>query len=445
MSEDINALEVSVMDAGRQLSDHEKLFGVIIKDGEKYDTDSLFDATAFDDFLKWGKIRKVSDFSVRSNDYIRGYVGGGWRILSMRPIEHDELDAIIREIDTATSTADLLKGKDIDRAYKPQDIKTKVSHRFRINMTHIKSPISDSEAYAVVARVLPEMPPTTTQLGIEPELVAAFHRPNSISLITGGTGSGKSTLIYALVRHFIEEGKKSTTGYHILDYSKPIEYVINDIESQSFLSQSEVGSMLRDFDSSLESAQWQYAVRNAMRRKPDIIVVGETRDRPTFDAVLTAANTGHDTITTLHNNSCASSLQRGLRFYAHEERLGVGTDLVGYLNCIINQQLVNGVDGLRKFALREFIVMNDYVRNTLLGTPNVEKWPKILQDIILENSDKPKEKRKVFCRSKVDHAKERYNNGEISLETVKEIEAQTVGLEASIQTIGDQEAVDTTV
>lgn len=427
-----------------QLSDHEKLFGVIIQDGEKYDIPHNFDATGFDNFLKWGKERKVSDFSVRSNDYIRGYVGGGWRILSGRTVEHDEVDAIIRQIDTATSTADLLKGKDIDRAYRPKDMITKIVHRFRINMTGIKSPVSDSEAYAIIARMLPEMPPTTEQLGIEPELVHAFHKSNSISLITGGTGSGKSTLIYAFIRHFIELGKTQKTGLHILDYSKPIEYVINDIDSQSFLSQSEVGSMLRDFDSSLESAQWQYAVRNAMRRKPDVIVVGETRDKPTFDAVLTAANTGHDTITTLHNNSCASSLQRGLRFYAYEERLGVGTDLVGYLNCIINQQLVNGADSRKKFALREFIVMNDYVRNCLLSVPDVEKWPRLLQDIILDNSDKPVGTRKVFCRSKVDHAKERYNAGEISLETLEAIRAQTIGMESSLNDIGDQEIVDTT-
>jgi len=440
MSNDVENLSSPEKTKEANAEQHKSLFGSTLEQGERYELPPFVSDLDFDAFLFWGKTKNVSDFSFRSNDYIRGNVKGGWRRLTNRPITHDELSSVINTIDTATSTADLQKGHDIDRSYSPKE-KNK-PHRFRINITHVKSPINDDSGFNIIIRMLPGKPPTVKQLGIEKELVDNFYRKNSLSLITGGTGHGKSTLIYSLLQNFVEIGKNVDIGLHILDYSKPIEYTINDIESETFITQCEVGSMLKDFDNSTESAQWQYAVRNAVRRKPDIIVIGETRDKPTFDAVLGSANTGHYGLSTLHTNSAASSLQRALRFYSHEERLGVATDLIGFLHCIVNQELVSSACGKMKYALREFVIVNDYVRNTLLAEENVEKWPMLLHNMIMENSRKNPAERKLICQSKLSHAEQRFTDGEISQITLEDIRNRTRGMKTELVEIGPQQYRD---
>lgn len=426
------------------------LFVSIFKDSDKYALPSSLTQQSFFQALLWGKKRKVSDFVLRSDDYLRGDVGGGWRRISTEPVSLDSVAEIINAIDTPTSTASLDKGYDIDRRYAPIEIlavegsrlKERISHRFRINITHIKSPISDGTGYELTIRTLPSDPPLPHELELEQEFLDNFHKKNSMSLVTGGTGNGKSTLLYSIFKGWVEDGKSSRTGLRILDYCKPIEYVINDIESETFISQTEVGEMLINFDDTSESGQWQYSGRNAVRRKPDVINIGETRDRPTFDSLLVASNTGHFATTTMHNNSCPSALQRGLRFYGFEERLGVGSDLMAYLNCIVNQELVLGVDGKTRYALREYIVINDQMRHNILSEPNVERWPGMLHQIMVDNAVQTRrDERMGITQTKYEHALRRFEAGEIGESVVKRMKGQLYGMKDSLKEIGPQKSV----
>ena len=424
------------------------VFKSVLKKGECFPLGgSYVDDVVFDEILFWGKERNISDFSFRSFDYVRGMTGRGWRKISSRPINANELSQIIQKIVNTTATSSMLNGNEITKSYQPRD-KNKKAARFRFSGTCIKSPVSDDSGFALILRSLPELPPTVKELGIEPDILDNFLRPNSLSIITGGTGHGKSTLLYSclfdiVLSDIIPEGDdREARGLHILDYSSPIEYTLDKmLESESFISQTDVGFMLRDPDSNTESATWAYAARNALRRKLDVIVIAETRDKPTMDADLTCANTGHQALTTMHNNSVSSCFQRILRFYTRDERIGVATDLIGYLNIVINQQLLPR-EGGGKVAVREYLVVNDYVKNRLLSIDDAERWPLEVQRILEENSGLPSDQRSCACQLKMHHAKKLFDNNIISKETYDSIVLATHVLQKEIVNVGDQQVSD---
>lgn len=450
---------------------HERLFAVVLKNGERFDLDrAIVNDITFDQILFWGKARRVSDFSFRTGDYVRGLTGKGWRRISSRPIKPNELEDILRTIISETATSSMRNGHELAQSYMPKErveiddervsgpngrkATHVVTHRFRFSGTCIKSPISDDIGFALVLRSLPALPPTVKELGIEAEILKHWVKTNSANFITGGTGSGKSTLIYSILADMIYQDIANEDlpehlktpenikpddweprGLHILDYSAPIEYTLDRlIMSESFLSQTDVSFMLRDPDNRTESATWSYAVRNALRRKPDGILIAETRDRATIDAMVTAANTGHQAYTTMHNNSVVSCFQRILRFYPKDERLGLATDLIGYLNIIVNQQLIPKSSG-GKVAIREYLIVNDYVRNRLLAVEEVESWPNLVHQIMVENSEV--ENPQCVCRLKMHHARQRFNEGDITEEVYESIVRQTSDMVASTKIVGE--------
>lgn len=425
-------------------------FRSVLKRGERYDlSNRVFDDACFDDLLFWGKERNISDFSFRTSDYVRGMTGRGWRKISSRVINPTELAQVIYKIVNTTATSSMLNGNEIAKSYQPRNIaKNDEIGRFRFSGTCIKSPVSDESGFALVLRSLPALPPTVKELGIERDIVDNFLRQNSLSIVTGGTGHGKSTTLYSLLfnivaEDIIEDGDdREPRGLHILDYSSPIEYTLDAlIESESFISQTDVGYMLRDPDSNTESATWGYAARNALRRKPDLIVIAETRDKPTMDADLTCANTGHQALTTMHNNSVSSCFQRILRFYTRDERIGVATDLIGYLNIVINQQLLPRKGG-GKIAVREYLVVNDYVENRLLAISDAELWPMEVQKILEENSDLPRDQRQCACQLKMHHAKRLFESDMITQETYDTVVKATHALLNGLKEVGDQQKSD---
>ena len=438
MSENRDNLEASMIELAKE-DMHKKLFGSKLKPGEVFRLGARFDADKFDDALFWSKSKGGSDISVRSDDYIRAEVAGKWMKISDRRVMASEFEAIIKKIINNSAPGSLNKGRAIDKSYQPLDINNdNIPHRFRMNLTAMRSLNSDATGYAMVLRSLPTNPPTVSQLEIEEEIIKGFRVPKGLNLVTGGTGSGKSTLIYSLLRNILESDRNYD---HILDYSRPIEYTMDGLDfPNSFLSQMEVGIHLRNSDSATETAAWQEAVRNALRRKPNHIVIGESRDRPTFDSVLTAANTGHLATTTLHTNGCAASIQRALRFYSFEERIGVGTDLIDFLNLIVNQMLVPSADDSRKYALREFIIFNDYAKSRIKSIENVDFWPSEVNNMLNEFSCKPDAP--VRCMSMLDHALIRYERGEIGDAALTTVKNMARGHQTSLAKIGNTESSD---
>jgi defect-in-organelle-trafficking protein DotB len=193
-----------------------------------------------------------------------------------------------------------------------------------------------------------------------PQVLLDTLKPEQgVVYITGATGSGKSTLLAAIIRDIAED---PDSNRKILTYEAPIEFVYDTVEkTSSVVSQSEIPRHLPNFAS---------GVRNALRRKPRLILVGEARDAETIGAVMEAAMTGHPVYTTLHSNGVAETMRRLVMTFPSEERQGRTIDIIETIRVVISQRLVPTIDG-KRVALREYLIFNEKVRDALLEVESV--------------------------------------------------------------------------
>ena len=201
------------------------------------------------------------------------------------------------------------------------------------------------------------MPPELESLQLPDEIIQYMAPRQGTVVITGPTGSGKSTLLASIIRKLLEnpDGNRK-----MLTYESPIEFVYDMIEApSSIISQSEIPRHLPSFAA---------GVRNALRRKPGLILVGEARDPETIAAVIEAALTGHPVYTTVHSNGVADAVRRMISTFPAEERHGRALDILETLRLIVWQQLAPATDG-KRVALREYLVFNDLIRDKLLDVP----------------------------------------------------------------------------
>ena len=209
------------------------------------------------------------------------------------------------------------------------------------------------------------------QLNIEREIIEAWAPRQGIVVITGATGSGKSTLLAAGNRMLLERPQGCGK---MLTYEAPIEYVYDAIKSpRSLVSQSEIPRHLPSF---------AHGIRNALRRKPEVILVGESRDRETISASIEAAQTGHAVYTTTHTLGVANTVQRMLSTYDMSEREERAIALMETLRLIVTQALVPRVGGGR-VGVREWMKFPDEVREKLMDM-EFTKWPNEIQRMIVQ-------------------------------------------------------------
>src|SRR5205085_3488825 len=167
------------------------------------------------------------------------------------------------------------------------------------------------------------------QLGPPPQLKKIAESPRGIVLVAGSTGSGKSTTLAAMIEHINSNFRK-----HIVTMEDPIEYVFED--NQSIIEQREVG---------LDTLSFSHALRHVLRQDPDIIMIGEMRDALSFQAAMSAADTGHLVLSTLHTTNAAQSISRILDFFKADEREQIRRQLAGTLQAVVCQRMVNTMAG----------------------------------------------------------------------------------------------------
>lgn len=201
---------------------------------------------------------------------------------------------------------------------------------------------------AIVLRLIPLDVPTIDGLGLPPALKNFIVQPQGLILVTGPTGSGKSTTIAAMIRYLNE-----TEHRHIVTIEDPIEYVHQS--DKCLVSQREVG---------LHTKEFAHALRAVLREDPDVILIGEMRDRVTVDTALKAAQTGHLVLGTLHTKSAIGTLNRLLNIYNPDEQPSMRVQIVESLISVVSQQLLPTTDG-RRTAVHEILVntpaMSDYL------------------------------------------------------------------------------------
>ncbi|MCL2474013.1 MAG: Flp pilus assembly complex ATPase component TadA [Alphaproteobacteria bacterium] len=311
-----------------------------------------------EELLLWCVNQRASDTTIQTDKRIYIEVDGVLFPVTKRKLDSADLTNMLTRIYGPEVLAKLASGVDLDLSYEIRPERN-IRWRFRVNITAILSHGRDS--VQMTLRTLPNMPPTFKDLNIEQQIIENWSPRQGLILVTGPTGSGKTTLLAAGCRMLIE---RSQGCGKMITYEAPIEYVYDAITSnRSLVSQSEIPRHLASFAA---------GIRNAMRRKPSIILVGESRDRETVSAAIEAGQTGHLVFSTVHTIGVAATVRRMISVFDPSERTERAYALMETLRMIITQTLAPRVGGGR-IGLREYLVFDDRVRDTLLDTP-VEHW-----------------------------------------------------------------------
>ncbi len=266
------------------------------------------------------------------------------------PMHADALAKMAKEI-LGSNWGSFQKSGEIDFAYELKGIA-----RFRINIFYQRGFIS------IAARTIAEEIPTIEQLGLPVIINRLTKKPHGLILVTGPTGSGKSTTLAAMIHHINEHAKK-----HIVTLEDPIEYIHKNINS--IVQQREVGKDTKEFRSGL---------RAALRQDPDVILVGEMRDLETISTAITAAETGHLVLATLHTNSAAQTINRMIDVFPPHQQAQVRIQLSSVLGAIISQRLIKRIDHSGRVAATEILINQPAVAN-LISNEKISQINNVLQ------------------------------------------------------------------
>lgn len=223
-------------------------------------------------------------------------------------------------------------------------------------------------SYAAVIRFVPNMVPSLDSLNVPPLLANLVVEKRGLILIVGATGAGKSTTLAAMIDHRNE----NATG-HILTIEDPIEYIHTN--KRSVINQREVGA---------DTASLQVALKNALRQAPDVIVIGEIRDRETMSAAIAYAQSGHLCLATMHANNSYQALNRILSFYPVEVRPTMLGDLAATLRAIVSQRLLRTHTGSRVPAIE--MMLNTALISDLIKKADFSSAREAMEQSLAEGS-----------------------------------------------------------
>lgn len=215
--------------------------------------------------------------------------------------------------------------------------------RFRVNVFLQKYGVE------AVLRVIPSQIPTPEEIGLTPEIVKLTDLPRGLVLVTGATGSGKSTTLACLIEIINQKYKK-----HILTIEDPIEFVYEN--KNSVVRQREVGIHTKSFAT---------ALKYALRQDPDVILIGEMRDLETISAALTIAETGHLVFATLHTQDAAQTVDRIIDVFPAHQQQQIRIQLSSTLKAVISQVLLPRKDGSGRVAAREIMIVTPAIANLI--------------------------------------------------------------------------------
>ncbi|MBX3227178.1 MAG: type IV pilus twitching motility protein PilT [Labilithrix sp.] len=291
-----------------------------------------------DSFLRMVVDQKASDLHFHSGTVPIIRHDGDLVTLPFRSLSEEETARFVMEIMTPEQRAVFEKQKQIDFAYVVEGCA-----RFRVNI------FMQSRGIGSVFRVVPDVMPTLEQLRLPPAIRRLAKYPNGLVLVTGATGSGKSTTLAAMVNEVNRTMRK-----HIITLEDPIEFV--HVPRESIVTQRQVGKHVDTFAA---------ALRSALRESPDVVVVGEMRDFETVSLAVSAAETGVLVFGTLHTNSAAKAVDRIIDMCPeelHEQMRNVVSTL---LKGVVAQSLCKRANGEGRAALTEILLNNYAVANMI--------------------------------------------------------------------------------
>jgi twitching motility protein PilT len=281
---------------------------------------------------------------------------------SLEPLEHylepltpADTDGVLRQMlaDHSDKMAAFDGDNEIDFSYTVDGLA-----RFRVNAFRQRGSVS------IVARVIPFTVRTIQELGLPGAIEEIAKEERGLILLTGTTGSGKSTTLAAIINHINE-----TMARHIVTIEDPIEYLHRD--RQSIINQREVG---------MDTESFGRAMRRVLRQDPDVILIGEMRDEETVRTALSAAETGHLVLSTVHTLDAAESVNRIIDFFQPHEQSQARAMLAGTLRAVVSQRLVRTADHTARVAVCEVLRMTGRARDMILDPDQTDR----LREVIAE-------------------------------------------------------------
>jgi twitching motility protein PilT len=282
--------------------------------------------------------RRASDLHLSSGAPPLLRVDGDLIALNDVALSHDDVHASLMTIMSSAQQLQFSQSHECDFSLNVTDVS-----RFRVNV------FQQARGVSAVFRAIPHVTPSLQSLHAPATLTELMQRPRGLVLVTGPTGSGKSTTLAAMV-----DVLNQTQPKHIMTIEDPIEFV--HTPQQCLIQQRELGVHTQSFTN---------ALRSALREDPDVILVGELRDLETIRLAITAAETGHLVLGTLHTSSAAKTMDRIVDVFPAEEKDMVRSMLSESLNAVISQVLCKRKDGAGRVAAYEVMVGTPAVRNLI--------------------------------------------------------------------------------
>ncbi len=291
----------------------------------------------------------ASDLHLKVGSYPMMRVGG-----ALHPIN---TDARLEVADTAAMAASMLAAEQREKFERIREIDLAYSQpglgRFRVNIFQQRG------AIGIVMRVIPTTVPTIDDLNLPPVLKTIADEERGLVLVTGTTGSGKSTTLAAMIDHI-----NRTTACHVMTVEDPIEYLHRD--NQSMINQREV---------LVDTPSFAHALRSALRQDPDVILVGEMRDFETIETALAAAETGHLVFSTLHTLDATETINRIIAVFPPHQQRQVRLQLASVLRAAISQRLIPRSDGRGRVPAVEVLIGTPFIRECIVDKDKTSQIP----------------------------------------------------------------------
>ncbi len=282
--------------------------------------------------------RKASDIHITVGIPPVLRINGQLMILEGDVLKPEDTKALVYETLNDYLIKEIEEKGEVDTSFSSPGI-----GRYRVNAYKQRG------SYGMALRIIPLEPPNIDELGLPPIVKDLARLPRGLILVTGPTGSGKSTTLASMIDLINKERK-----CHILTLEDPIEYLHR--HNQSIVNQREIGTDSKSFANSL---------RAALRQDPDVILVGEMRDLETISIALTAAETGHLVLSTLHTVGSAKTIDRVIDVFPPHQQQQVRIQFASVIQAIISQQLLPKADGSGRIAAFEVMVATTAIRNLI--------------------------------------------------------------------------------
>jgi twitching motility protein PilT len=292
------------------------------------------------DLLKTAVASGASDLHLKVGSYPMMRVNGTLVVASEeKRLDRPDTEAMAQGIFTPDHLEKFRRNQDVDLAYSVAGL-----GRFRCNVFQQRGTVG------LVLRVIPTRIKSVDDLGLPPVLKKIAQEERGLVLVTGTTGSGKSTTLAAMIDYI-----NSTRSAHIITVEDPIEYLHRD--HMSLVNQREI---------SVDAQSFAHALRAALRQDPDVILVGEMRDYETIETALHAAETGHLVLSTLHTLDATETINRIISVFPPHQQRQVRIQLASVLKAVISQRLMPRADAIGRAAAVEVMVTTAFIRDCIV-------------------------------------------------------------------------------